>query len=221
MRPIDVDITRPRYVLARRGAAPLTERALHYSADEAGLAGAWAVVQDAAGTAGTDSFEVVEVSGDAAWAFPLDDERPRYWESLHTDDEWLGDVAPQVEVYRRGAMLLVVDDSGVGSPELVGMVPEAVGCRPADPDNLGIAEDDPGWFLMADHDLSWLEAAQQSQLAKQLAVLGAHAGWFLVELLRPAGFDPYGEDLVLWLCDRVAAVAAGCVGVTGGVEPGC
>ena len=101
----------PRWVLASPGDTPLAGRAIGWSE----LLGDLDRLVEARRAAG-ESYELVEVAGADAAAFPVSGEGPRYWESLHPADSYLGSISDHVEVYRRGGELLVVDDSGPGSP---------------------------------------------------------------------------------------------------------
>lgn len=192
----------PRWVVAEVGEAPLEERAISWSADLAGLD---PLVEQLRATG--IGFELVEVSGSAAAGFPVDGDRPRYWESLNPTHRYLGSLSAHVEVYLLSGTLYVVDDSGPGSPELLGTLDAQLGPRPPDPDDAGVAEDDPAWMAMSDRDLEWLGAVESSPLAAALSSMATDAGWALIEELRSGGFDPHGEErLVLWVANRAGAL---------------
>jgi len=197
-----VNPARPRWVVAEPGPAPLSDRLIGYSERLADLD----TLIDARRKDG-GAYELVEVVGPDTACCPLAGERPRYWESLHRSDEFICEVAAGIEVYRRGPLLLVVDDTGPGSPELLGALPAGLGPRPDDPDESGVAEDDPRWLAMSDADITWLAVVDASSLSAAMSSLGATAGWFLIEALRAGGYDPAGGDVRIWLADRVGRFA--------------
>ena len=204
MRPYQVDPTRPRWVLAEPGPAPLAERLIGYGerlADLDDLVDARR--RDAA------AYELVEVTGPDTACCPLAGERPRYWESMHPEDEVVGEVASGIEIYRRGELLLVVDDTGPGSPELLGTLPAFLGPRPEDPDASGAVEGGQLWMAMSSRDETWVDIVEASPLTEALAAMGAGAGWSLVEALRAGGYDPAAESVHIWLANRAGQLAAG------------
>ena len=203
MHIYQVDPARPRWVVAEPGTAPLAERLIGYSERLADLD----LLVDARRRAG-EAYELVEVTGPDTACCPLDGERPRYWESAHPGHQRIAEIAPGIEVYRDGALLLVVDDTGPGSPQLVGALPADLGPRPPDPDEVGSNMDDPTWMAMSHADLTWLGTVDASPLAAALATMAAGAGWFLVEALRAGGYDPAAEAVHVWLADRVGHLAA-------------
>lgn len=207
-----VDTDRPRWVLATPGEAPLAERLIAFGAERAELAEVEASLRGE-----NRPYEVVEVVGPEAAQFPLEGERPRYWEFLHPADELVGEVAAGIEVYRRGGELLIVDDTGPGSPEAVGALADGLGPRPADPDDAGVDEEDPAWMEMSDRDLAWLESVEDSGLARALATMGALGGWFFVEALRQGGYQPGTDSVEVWLADRAGRLSG--AGAAPGDEP--
>jgi hypothetical protein len=208
MRDYFYDPTRTRWVIAQPGDDPLEMRATGWRAtrEEAEEFIAEALADG--------SLEIVELTGrDAAEKFPLEGEGPRYWESLHPNDALLGNIAPGIEVYRQEspAEILIIDDTGPGSPELVGTLPADLGPCPPDPDDEGVPEDDPRWMEMSDVDYAWLQAAQATNLAARLNILSADAGWQFIEALRAGGYDPLArtrEDALLWIADKAGRLSA-------------
>jgi hypothetical protein len=202
MRDYFYDPARTRWVIAHPGDDPLEIRATGWRATREE---AEAFIAEAPSDVG---LEIVELTGrDAAEKFPLEGEGPRYWEALHPDDRLLGDIAPDIEVYRREGVseILIIDNTGPGSPELVGTLPTDLGPCPPDPDDEGVAEDDPRWMEMSDVDYAWLQAAEATNLAGKLSALSADAGWYFVEALRAGGYDPLARtrvDALLWIADK-------------------
>ena len=203
MHTYQVDPARPRWVVAEPGPAPLSERLIGYSEHLANLD----TLIDARRKDG-GAYELVEVVGPDTACCPLPGEHPRYWESLHPDDGFVGELAPGIEVYHRGAVLLVIDDTGPGSPLLFGALSAGLGPRPDDPDESGVTEDDPRWLAMSDADITWLAVMDASSLSAALSTMDASAGWFLIEALRAGGYDPAGGDVRIWLADRIGRLAA-------------
>jgi hypothetical protein len=186
-------------VLAEAGDAPLESRALAWSEDLGGLDDASIAAAERA-----CPVEVRRVSGELAEAFPLPDECPSYWLALHPDHRLVATVTSGIEAYRRpDGTVVVVDDSGPGSPCELGDLPADIGRRPVDPDDAGIPDDDPRWAAMSSELERWESAARQSSFARHVEQLDLVAAWRLVEVLRSGGFDPDTDDPVLWVAAAV------------------
>jgi hypothetical protein len=212
MRKYHVDTSRPRWVLAKVGDGPLADRMISYAESEELLTETLAADQALAAGEGWPAREIVRVVGADAKHFPLEGERPRYWESLHPAHELLGQIAEGIELYRRNETgeLLIIDDTGPCSPELLGTIPAGLGPRPPDPDDAGVPEDDPRWEQMASADLAWLRQVQASSLSRALQSQSATRGWSLVQTFVAAGFEPHGsDDLMFWVADRAGRLEIG------------